>query len=538
MKKLPIKLLVLWAVAAICACLKVDAPHVEPDSIVLEKEYKDSYDVNALNNEIVIAFVSNVDWSASTKDSWVSISPKTGKTGLSKVKINVENNEGEERSTSVEFTAGEAQLIIRVNQSAPEKVPDEIVLSEGCQREQTVSCSEGEIRFDFVSNVDWKASTQDSWITLSPDNGSAGQGSILVGVETNEGEERTANIVVCAGEATLELCVIQEEKPDIFLTAIDLSSIESSNCYMLTEPNFYKIKAVKGNGTEPVEAVSAALMWEMSIFGGDHAIVAADIVVKDGYIYFTTTGTEGSAGIAALDASGKVLWSWHIWSLKENPDINIGGIVAQKFSLGYIPWEANDAYSFGLLYQWGRKDPFPVNFATVNQSYPGYEYSSVKNTDVLENDNTMAYSIAHPTAFIKADDNSCDWYACVLETQNNELWGEEKTINDPCPVGYRVAGSDFYKAFDASKFVFEITPDATPAHRRIVYDNGVTEFYYSGNYDFDKDYGLWQYSGGWYWSHNIPDGSPFASSAWFLGGYEPEKAYYRGNAMAVRCVKK
>lgn len=392
----------------------------------------------------------------------------------------------------------------------------------------------------FTANVAWTAESNSSWATVSPQSGEAGEGEISLAIDANEGDERTAVITVKAGTASITVTVNQEAKPDPFALATDLSANGTANCYQIAEAGTYKIKAVKGNGNEAVAAVSADLIWEYTIFGGDNAIVGPEILVKDGYIMFTTTGTAGNAGIAAKDADGAILWSWHIWAIPENPDITIGGIVAQKHSLGYIAWEANDAYSFGFLYQWGRKDPFPISFADVIKAYAPYAYTNIENHEagVIGSDGTaIGYSIANPMAYITTDNDTMDWSCVGLDKQDKGLWSATKTVYDPCPVGYRVAGQDFYAAIDASKLVFEITPDATPAHRRIVYDGGVTEFYYSGNLDYNGSWNTWVYSGGWSWSCDVPENSAFAYSAFFLGGYDPAKAWYRGNAHAVRCVK-
>ena len=45
---------------------------------------------------------------------------------------------------------------------------------------------------------------------------------------------------------------------------------------------------------------------------------------EDGYIAFKTADTfkEGNAVIAAKDADGKILWSWHIW-LTDQPEEHV-----------------------------------------------------------------------------------------------------------------------------------------------------------------------------------------------------------------------
>jgi hypothetical protein len=75
------------------------------------------------------------------------------------------------------------------------------------------------------------------------------------------------------------------------------------------------------------------------------------------------------------------------------------------------------ADSYGLLYQWGRKDPFPC------------ESPSDKKSGTM----SLAESIANPTTFAV---NSGTWMSSV----DKSVWGDKatKTIYDPCPPGYKV----------------------------------------------------------------------------------------------------
>ena len=100
--------------------------------------------------------------------------------------------------------------------------------------------------------------------------------------------------------------------------ATNLSLSGSANCYIVSSVGLYKFKPVKGNSNESVGSVaSASLLWET--FGTDAAPMPSDLIsgfcYKDGYIAFQTADTfkEGNAVIAAKDADGNILWSWHIW---------------------------------------------------------------------------------------------------------------------------------------------------------------------------------------------------------------------------------
>ena len=83
---------------------------------------------------------------------------------------------------------------------------------------------------------------------------------------------------------------------------------------------------------------------------------------KDGYIAFQTADTfkEGNAVIAAKNSSSTILWSWHIW-FTDHPKgqtyySNAGTMMDRN--LGATSATPGDVGAHGLLYQWGRKDPF------------------------------------------------------------------------------------------------------------------------------------------------------------------------------------
>ncbi|MCD8184071.1 MAG: DUF4906 domain-containing protein [Bacteroides sp.] len=109
------------------------------------------------------------------------------------------------------------------------------------------------------------------------------------------------------------------------------------------------------------------------------------------YCRVAANTTGGNGLIAACDANGDILWSWHIWVTKYNPDPHGDETVLtpnkqkHKYTfrsdidqypmmdryLGALedytdaPTEEIDkSRANGLHYEWGRKDPFPGSFTT------------------------------------------------------------------------------------------------------------------------------------------------------------------------------
>ena len=225
----------------------------------------------------------------------------------------------------------------------------------------------------------------------------------------------------------------------------NLSKGGTSNCYIVSDAGRYEFRAdVKGNSGIPVGGTpaSAELLWEADGFGkhADGRLIKASSVVLDGsYVSFSTAVpfTDGNALIAVRDASGTILWSWHIWICKGfNPDAtaqdyaNSAGLVMDR-NLGACSATVGEAKAAGLHYQWGRKDPFPP--CTNNSAAAG---------NVISGKDNLAYSIANPSVFIYGDAWPFDWYCEDCENRNDTLWSSEKSVYDPCPAGWRVIDGD------------------------------------------------------------------------------------------------
>lgn len=260
--------------------------------------------------------------------------------------------------------------------------------------------------------------------------------------------------------------------------ATRLDTDESANCYVVYESGMYRFKAVKGNSSALLEGVDhAEILWESA---GTSAELAVRSIIsgvsydsETGYICFQlpTTVKPGNAVIAAVDAGKKVLWSWHIWIPATTiPSVDnklsvISGVDIMARNLGALNDPVSgtapqDGATFGLLYQWGRKDPF------VGADAPGSTTKAVvagKQMTVHEGKMSLSETIADPTAFVSVpcasgdtvpdDQKSGSWWTDSDDEAMN-WWGDierdsgiKKTIYDPCPAGYRVAGRKRVKFF-------------------------------------------------------------------------------------------
>lgn len=209
----------------------------------------------------------------------------------------------------------------------------------------------------------------------------------------------------------------------------DLSADGTANCYLITEAGNYKFRAVQGNTDGTVGNVkSVEVLWES--FGTDVTPNIGDLIAstsyKDGYIRFKTPEnfSQGNAVIAAKNSKGVILWSWHIWCSKEGWQeqvyYNNAGTMMDR-NLGAISAKPGDVGALGLLYQWGRKDPFLGS-------------SSISESKVAAS--TGTWNVSSNGSSIKAEENPMTFYTSLYLSDYS--WQSRKTANDPCPTGWRV----------------------------------------------------------------------------------------------------
>ena len=325
----------------------------------------------------------------------------------------------------------------------------------------------------------------------------------------------------------------------------DLSLSGSSNCYIVSKAGINRFPAVKGNSNTSVGSVnSVEVLWET--FGTSTAPEVGDLIksvsYSDGYITFQTADTfkEGNAVIAAKDASGKILWSWHIW-LTDEPGkcvyANNAGTMMDR-NLGATSATPGDVGALGLLYQWGRKDPFLGSSSISDKveakstiSWPSAVLSSSSR-------GTIAYATEHPTTFITYNNANDDWYYSGSSSTDNTRWQSTKTIYDPCPAGWRVPDGRSNGVWNKAGF---------DDHSYDSYDKGMlfgsgisspATWYPAAGYRYSSvgslnDVGY----GGGYWS--VTPGGDYAYDLYFdyYGRVYPTGSDNRARGQSVRCLQ-
>ena len=271
-----------------------------------------------------------------------------------------------------------------------------------------------------------------------------------------------------------------------------LSTGGTSNCYLI-DPSapaaLYSFQLAKVRGTAITGVAAMDCLWETT------PGLVRDICYNksdNSFTFRTTTGISGNALLAAMDNTGKVLWSWHIWISETSDQLRDVGEYGQytfmdrNLGATYMPKSKAEIYtmtdqdavnSAGFQYQWGRKDPFPgastfdsrgtygkyeagaVTSGLTNKDgfdipsglfgpytykvcfhkfYPDYQGWELRNMVKMPAE-MAAWPLSFNKLFYNQSHNyAMGWASNLWATASSANWAVRKTDNDPCPVGYRV----------------------------------------------------------------------------------------------------
>ncbi|MDE5935535.1 MAG: DUF4906 domain-containing protein [Muribaculaceae bacterium] len=282
--------------------------------------------------------------------------------------------------------------------------------------------------------------------------------------------------------------------------------------------------------------VRADIVWQQPNVIGDNTPAAratqGSLVYLDEYdrIHVKSGSVNGNALIAGYNEDNEIVWSWHIWVNHDKPaelaaavpyytfEWDGSGIKTSKgrvrkgrslmkCNLGAIDPNRNTSQptkTFGCVYQWGRKDPFPSSWGVTAAGGSGWNqgggksYNSTTCGAIHNNANkaitfdgtgkednagrlfrtkvtssqtgTIEYTVKNPTHFISslispttAADNSGTLTDYVTGTDGDWYYGPGVT---PVHADNLWGGSEF-----ATAMQFKVNNDAST----VISDNGATE---------------------------------------------------------------
>ncbi len=390
------------------------------------------------------------------------ISTDEGKTWNS-TGVKARGEDGDAYFSGVEIEDGYVIFTLKSGQELRLLLAADIELAFVAQGEQSFSFGEQRVLAMKISGIEkFSVSKPDGWRAQLTGEGL----SVTAPVEENPWAEVSGTISVVgfapSGQgAVAEIAVSAGlAMPDTFE---NLSAGGTANCYVVRAAGGYSLDAtVMGNGAagatvegvtfadyrERLEPVSAKAVWMTE------KTLVRSLSIENGQLKFVVPEPfrAGNALVAACDAAGEVIWSWHIWLVEEDLDAAVqtyeNGIVLMDRNLGALSAIPGEFSALGLYYQWGRKDPFVgpdqiyKSSVSVSDANPCRQtlYDDAGNalnpyTDlravVATGDGSIgsiAYATAHPETFIGGK-NASDWYdgeGTTAAQRNNALWGNPK----------------------------------------------------------------------------------------------------------------
>ncbi len=467
----------LACAAALLGAVSCSKPESGEDLPSLKVAFgSDEYSVEA-GGTISLAFVVN---GHESKD--IDVTASVSGTGAKVVVKNPLMYQGEVVFTAPEVTGGETFVVTLTasdaknsrNASVTTNVAvgaSEPLVIEPASEYRSVMCRPGgsfEIPFS-ISGYEG-ATLSEPKLTVSPEtwtgkcemNEDGVSGKIVISqasTKAGSGDEQVTVSLVFTDNFGREAVYEQT----VTVTIVEAGGEEgAANSFIVAPGSTVTIKAVKGNSSEPVDVDNAELVWQSApglvktvSANGAEGVLAVEL----------NPGVSGNAVVAATK-EGKITWSWHLWVSDYDPEADpfewtaASGVTYTYMdrNLGAMSAEACSDGALGLMYQWGRKDPFAggagiqSSVATSYYDIDGNQiYESVMDRPVYgSSDHTttnLEVAIANPMVFYTSPTDSwpvVDWLTDKADLQNDDLWGgvsHLKTIYDPCPEGWMVPES-------------------------------------------------------------------------------------------------
>lgn len=344
-------------------------------------------------------------------------------------------------------------------------------------------------------------------------------------------------------------CDVSDWNEDKIEETPHLEGIYDANCIIINtnKNNWYGIDITRANRfwsnpdvgdvnnvINKYDRLIAEVIWQDIPFNAVSFVNAQGIKTSkffymSNYIFISVPNKnfKGNAvlGIRKEDSTD-YLWSWHLWFTDEPKEIagfmdrNLGATSANP---------ADGEKTYGLYYQFGRKDPF-VGKVDI---YDGDGNKIQTGSTIATGKVSFAKAVNTPGTFYTYGSSSpSDWASPNNYTSKrwNDITNSSgKTFFDPCPPGWKMPERTAFSGFSNSTFTWDGTNKGRtyqsnwfPAAGSRSYLNG--DVISRGSYGFcwsESSYGI---SGGYYLRFDSSDVNPQSSSV-------------RAFGFPVRCVR-
>ena len=297
-----------------------------------------------------------------------------------------------------------------------------------------------------------------------------------------------------------------KKAPNTYIYDIDLANSQNYSGIKIPVRKAYEmwqssnfLKVANTNSAIPTGVLSASVYWE------DVPGLISEVSIEQGNVpqeskiaVHINNGKGKGNAVIAFKVDDQTYWSWHIW-VTDDPENGVN--YQHGFESNFDDVPATIAYmdrnlgaisnnfvgdnwqrSTGLMYEWGRKDPFPplVNkdafFYELNGEVGNLKHPSVSPSNTLPVvirpydaiGQNIRYAVQNPLKFIINTDNTGNWFSNQrykvpgVDFISWDLWGDNaeggnsnanssslvlkkesrsyelKSELDPCPNGWRV----------------------------------------------------------------------------------------------------
>lgn len=239
---------------------------------------------------------------------------------------------------------------------------------------------------------------------------------------------------------------------------------QAANCYIISLPGTYEIDTYKGvvknlSSASKLQGKSAGVVWNTNANNSVSATLGADKTKVIVTVGGNSSGAvePGNALVALYGEDDSISWSWHLWFCADDNRADkpafldkyvddagaYNGYEVMDRALGATDmdgWTLGDyklsMWNDGLYYQWGRKDPIRLNAdgtAVIDDADDA--------TDGTSSGASYANSVKSPKVFYS------DWAGTYAnEISDASGWGADKSLNDPCPPGYKVPSNSIWRS--------------------------------------------------------------------------------------------
>ncbi|MCR5680452.1 MAG: hypothetical protein K6G08_09635, partial [Prevotella sp.] len=164
---------------------RASTPKVEPAAI----------ETTPAGGSLGLTVTSEVAWTATTSEAWLSVSPASGQNGTNQIQLTAEASTSvNSRSAFVYFNIGEAQVatvpVTQAGLSLSLSPKDIILTANANERQLQIGC-----------NTSWTVIEKPTWLTVSPMSGT-GNGTLMLGVADYWGSQDKQGILTMGRQGT------------------------------------------------------------------------------------------------------------------------------------------------------------------------------------------------------------------------------------------------------------------------------------------------------------------------------------------------